>query len=384
MRILHVLSSLDPAAGGVMTVVQGLSKAQQSQGMAVTVASNLGGSVDEQAVVGDLRDSGVEVLGLPKGYRPTRWSPGMARVLREAIGQQDLVHIHGLWEEIQHQAAVQSRAVGKPYYMAPHGMLDPWCLRQSALRKKLYLSLRLRADLDAASALHFTADQEAELVKPLGLKPPVIVEPNGLDVGAFSTLPGRAGMEAWLEQARGRLVLLFFGRLHPKKGLDLLLPAFAKLRMPDVLLVLAGPCDTAYQQQLQAQCESLGITEQVVFTGMLGGEQRLSVLSGADLFVLPSYQENFGMAIIEALLCGTAVVISDQINIHDAITAAGVGEVIPAEQSALEAALGRWLSDAEKRDAAAVEGPAFVRERYDWASLASRWAWHYQATLQSA
>lgn len=384
MKILHVLSNLDPSSGGVMTVVEGLARAQQALGVSVTVVSNMTGRADEQAVVKKLQDAGIEVAAMPRGYRPTRWAPGMGKQMRSLASGVDLVHIHGIWEEIQHQAAKQCRALGKPYYIAPHGMLDPWSLNQSALRKKIYLALRLREDLNRAAALHFTAAKEAELVKPLQLKPKVIVEANGLDVSDFAKLPGRAGLESWMPEAQDKKVILFFGRLHPKKGLDLLLPAFAQLERDDALLVVAGPCDQAYREKLDAACHELGIAERVMFTGMLGGERRLGALSGADLFVLPSYQENFGMAIIEALICGTAVVISDQINIHDAITEAGVGEVVTTEQAPLVDALQRWLDHDAMRLDAASRGPAFVTERYDWRALAERWLGHYEATVGAA
>ncbi len=148
-------------------------------------------------------------------------------------------------------------------------------------------------------------------------------------------------------------MLLFLSRIHYKKGLDLLIPAIAKLKHQDATLVIVGPDDAGYGQEMQRLAAEKNVQDRVIFAGTLYGGERLPALVDAELFVLPSYQENFGIAVVEALAAGTPVVISDQVNIHREISAAGVGGVVPTQIDALAAELDRWLGDEALRRAAA-------------------------------
>src|SRR5262249_7650969 len=157
---------------------------------------------------------------------------------------------------------------------------------------------------------------------------------NGINVTEYANLPPRGTFRETHGIPNDRLVLLFLGRLHPKKGFDLLLPAFARLK-DDTLLIFAGPSEERYQHSLKEEAIRLGIADRVLFTGMLLGSGKLAAFVDADLFVLPSYQENFGIAVAEALAAGLPVVISDQVNIHAEVAAAGAGGVVPTETAAL-------------------------------------------------
>jgi glycosyltransferase involved in cell wall biosynthesis len=256
-------------------------------------------------------------------------------------------------------------------------MLDPWSLRQGRLKKALYLMWRMRRHLNAASAIHFTAEAERVGTTRLRLRAPAIVEPNGIDVSEYANLPPRGTFrQRWNIPAR-QTALLFLGRLHPKKGLDLLLPAFAMLK-GDSLLVLAGPGDDDYTRRLKAEADRLGVADRVVFTGMLLGEDKLSAFADADLFVLPSYQENFGIAVAEAMAAGLPVVVSDRVNIHAEIAGAGAGGVVPTDTAALAVELERWLSDPGRRRQAGASGRAYANSRFDWSVIAGRWEEHYE------
>jgi glycosyltransferase involved in cell wall biosynthesis len=171
--------------------------------------------------------------------------------------------------------------------------------------------------------------------------------------------------------------VVFFSRLHHKKGLDLLLPAFARCGVESAVLALVGPVDDDYRTQLEAMIRAHNLRDRVVFTGMLRGPERVAALADADLFCLPSYQENFGIAVVEALAAGTPVLISDQVNIHPDIAAAGVGGVVPTRVEPLAVELRRWLTDQTLRDDAAAKCRPFVWQRYDWNAIARRWSDHY-------
>jgi glycosyltransferase involved in cell wall biosynthesis len=380
MKVLHVISSIDMQAGGTTAALVALASPQAQAGLDVTVASTFGDSNGTTAAE-MLRSSGVkvELIGPAKGklQRHPELSAKMQSLVREA----DVVHIHALWEEIMHVAAREAHRQGKGYVVTPHGMLDPWSLRQSKWVKRLYLAWRLRANLNRADAIHFTSEIERDLVRRLGLKPASVVVPNGLQLEEFEKLPAKGTFRSRYPEIGERRIVLFMSRLHPKKGLELLVPAFANAGVEDAVLVIAGPGAAEYREQIERRVGEENLAGRVVFTGMLHGAERIAALVDADLFVLPSYQENFGIVVIEALAAGCPVVISDQVNIHREISAAGVGGVVPLEVDALAREIKRWMTDKTLRQAAGEKGRRWVREHFDQHAIARTWVSEYQRIL---
>jgi glycosyltransferase involved in cell wall biosynthesis len=207
-------------------------------------------------------------------------------------------------------------------------------------------------------------------------RPATVVAPLGLDAREFDELPDKGRFRERYPQIGGRPIVLFLGRVHYGKGLELLAPAVARMRHSDAVLVIAGPDAGGYSGTINALVPQAA--ERLIYTGMLGGRDKLAALVDADLLALPSYHENFGLVVIEALAAGTPVVVSDQVNLHPEITAAGVGGVVPLDVDALARELDRWLDDDAMRHAAGAKGRAFVRERYDWDAIARHWIGHYE------
>jgi glycosyltransferase involved in cell wall biosynthesis len=297
----------------------------------------------------------------------------MKAILEECVASSDVVHIHGLWEEVQHQAAVTARTFRKPHLFRPCGLLDPWSLAQKKWKKRLYLAWRLRKDLDRATAIHFTAELERDLTASLRLKAPSIVVPNGVDLDEFHDLPERGFLRSRFPELAGRVVVLFLSRIHHKKGLDILIPALAKLRRTDAVLVVAGPGDPDEVETLRRLAVTNGMGERVLFTGPLYGRERIAAYVDADVFVLPSRQENFGIVVIEALAAGTPVVISDQVNIHREIAESGVGAVSALNVEDFASTLDRWLADDVRRTEAAKKARSFAMTHYNWPDIAAQW-----------
>jgi glycosyltransferase involved in cell wall biosynthesis len=240
--------------------------------------------------------------------------------------------------------------------------------------KRIYLALRLRRDLDRASMIHFTAELEKQLVAPMALHPPTVVVPNGLRLVEFDHLPQRGLFRLKHPQLGERPIVLFLSRVHYKKGLDLLIPAFAQAQLPgNAMLVIAGPPAEGYQPIVEAMVREHGIADRTIFTGMLRGRDRIEAMVDADLFVLPSRQENFGIVIIEALAANCPVVISDQVNIHREIAAAGVGGVVPLDVTKLASEIERWIADQTLRAPAIAQARDFVWKNYDWNMIAQQW-----------
>lgn len=380
MKVLHAISGLRQTAGGTVAALVGLASAQRAIGMDVAIAATFVNPEDDDA--NKVRAAGIEVHQLGPCQDPRSRHPRMRSWIEELARRFEVVHIHGLWEEIQHHAARACQSLRIPYVISPHGMLDPWSLAQGAWKKKLYIALRLRRNLNRAAAIHFTTDIERELVRPLGLSTNTIVEPIGIDFREFDPLPARGALRRRFPQLGDLPIVIFLGRVHRKKGLDLLIPAFAQLNDSPAMLVIAGP-DDEYEAEVRRMTSAAGIDKRVVFAGMLRGRERVEALVDSELFVLPSYQENFGIAVVESLAAGIPVIISDQVNIHREISGSGGGAVVPTQVDALANELSRWLGDADLRRAAGERGRAFVRERYDWPRVAASWAAHYASLVST-
>lgn len=376
MRVAHIISALDARAGGPVAVLIGLTSALVTAGLQIRVVSTYKVGHDLR-LVETMRIRGIEVEVIGPCIGPLSWHPGIGPALRDVIREADVVHVHAVWEQVQHEAAVTAFREGVPYVITPHGMLDPWSLGQKSVKKKLYMAWRLRRNLDRAAAIHFLSDVERDLTKPLGLKAVKIVEPNGIELAEFDPLPP-AGTFRARYQLGDRPIVLFMGRLHPKKGLDLLIPAFAQAAPKNAALVIAGPGSREYVDKVHALIQRNGLGERTLLPGMLYGRDRIAALTDADLFVLPSYQEAAPIAVIESLAAGTPVVISDRINICKQIANAAVGGVVPTNVSALSKELGKWLGDADRRQRASLKARAFVSEHYDWNRIARCLIDHYR------
>jgi glycosyltransferase involved in cell wall biosynthesis len=271
--------------------------------------------------------------------------------LRQHGNQYDRIIINGLWQYHSFATWWQLGRSGTPYYVFPHGMLDPWFKRTfplKHLKKWCYWPWAEYRVLRDAEAVIFTSEQERleardsfwlyrcrERVSPLGLEPPPPI-----------SLQTKEIFPAKFPQIRNTRVLLFLGRLHPKKGCDILIEALPRSGDGEnvISLILAGPDQIGWEQRLRARAAHLGVESQIVFTGMLTGEMKQSALANADAFILPSHQENFGMAVIEALAAGLPVLISDRINIWREIDADRAGYVESDDVAGTTRLIERWMA----------------------------------------
>jgi glycosyltransferase involved in cell wall biosynthesis len=215
-----------------------------------------------------------------------------------------------------------------------------------------------------AALVHYTSDQERIEAEALQVTAAVAIIPNALP--DFSNRVAAGEFRARYPELQNRRIVLFLSRLDPIKGLDLLLPAFAKLRrqVPNVSLVVAGTGETEFVNGLKAKAESLGIAADVLWPGFLEGIEKQSALTDADLFVLPSYSENFGIAALEAMAAGLPVIVSDHVAIHREISQARAGMTVACDVNQITDALARLLSDSTLRRSMAEDGRCLVRQKY--------------------
>jgi glycosyltransferase involved in cell wall biosynthesis len=258
-------------------------------------------------------------------------------------------------------------------------MLDPWCLSQKKWKKRLALVLGFRRMLNRAAGLHVLNADERDLLTPLGLTTPCEVIPNGIFLTEFDPPPDPRLFRDRRPGPGERPFVLFLSRLHYKKGLDLLAEAFAKIapRHPDVDLVVAGP-DGGAEADFRERVAAAGLNSRVWLTGPLYGPEKLSALAAARVFCLPSRQEGFSMAILEALACRLPVVITKDCHFPE-VADVGAGRVTPLSADAVADALNGLLSDPAERESASQAGRALVEGRFTWPRIAEQTVrWYLQ------
>lgn len=372
MRVLHVVPGMSPRHGGPINV-PGLVRALTRHGVDAALLATNADPTGRLAVPLNqpvVRD-GVECVFHHAWPAAGRYglAPAMVRTLRRLVPGCDLVHIHWLYNFACLAAARAAVAAGVPFVVQPRGSLDPQMLARNRLLKRTYLDTVGRPLLRRAAAVVFTAEDERARAA-YDRRCPEWVIPNGVDWSTFDELPARGRFRAAFPQLDGPF-LLFLGRLSRQKGLDLLLGAFARIvrRRPDLCLVIAGPDHEGYEREVRQLAARLGLAQRVIFTGLLLDDLKLAAFVDAELFVLPSYMENFGGAIVEALACGLPVVISQGVHIHRDLSAAGAATVVSCSVDDVAAGIERALSDPDLRPRIATAGPALVQARYTWDAI---------------
>jgi glycosyltransferase involved in cell wall biosynthesis len=372
MRLLHVIASIRAAGGGPAEAVRSLSAVHLRGGHSVEVAS-----LDDPAEH-EVRHFPLPLHALGPARNTYSYAPAFVPWLRRNRDRYDAVIVNGLWQYHSFGAWRALRRSATPYFVFPHGMLDPWFKRTFPLKhvkKSLYWPWADYRVLRDARAVLFTCEEE-KLLAPqsfaLYRAQPVVTglgttsPPPGVDATAFL---------ARYPDLRGRRLLLFMGRLHPKKGCDLLLEAYAATlaKDPSWRLVFAGPDDSNWRQTLEARAHALCITDRIVWTGMLRDTLKWSALAAAEVFALPSHQENFGIAIAESLACAVPVLISREVNIWREVESANAGFVAPDTVAGTTDLLERWQQLPEtERMAMRQNGRRCFQEHFDIEHSAAR------------
>jgi glycosyltransferase involved in cell wall biosynthesis len=374
MKILHLISSMAAAGGGPAEAVRLLASIQSRDGHAVEIAT-----LDAPAALATPSDA-VPVLPLGPGRGKFGYAPGLLHWLRRNRQRFDAVIVHGLWQYHSFAAWRALRATSTPYYVFPHGMLDPWFKREyprKHLKKWLYWPWADYRVLRDARAVLFTCEEERRLARESFwlYRAREVVTGLGTAAPPFDLVSAVQEFHRKHPELPERRVILFMGRLHPKKGCDLLIEAFARTlgRHADWQLVMAGPDQVGWQPELHRMTERLGVADRVLWTGMLTGPEKWGALAAAEVFALPSHQENFGIAVAEALACGTPVLLSRQVNIWREVQACGAGLVSEDTVEATTRLLEQWLHLADPgREAMRLRAQRCFQEHFDVIATAKR------------
>lgn len=370
MRVVHTIASLDAQrAGGPAESVPSLARACLVQGAEVGLIV--------------LLRSGDHVPKNRLGEVPCRQIPssdnssyGYASALAEAVEgearRSDLLHSHGLWTYVSRVSARVARRLRRPHVISVRGMLEPWALQQRAWRKKIAGWMYQNRALREAACLHVLNRREAQSVRAIGLRNPLALIPNGVDLPENS-MP-REVLEAAFPQLKGTKWLLYLGRIHPQKGLLHLASAWARVcsDFPDHTLVVAGPEQSGHWTEVEQILRSQGADGRYQYTGMLRGELKASALGNAEALVLPSYTEASSMALLEALAHGRPVIATHASN-FPLIATQQLGFLCEPQTDSIAESLSRLLSiPGAQREAMGQRGLRLVKEQFAWSVIAAQ------------
>lgn len=345
MRLLHVINSIDPKGGGPIEGLRQLAVYLARRGAEVRICCN---DAPEAPYVSN---SGLDVIALGPARLNYGLNMRMVGWLRAHANEYDVVIVHGIWQFHSLATWLALRGQRTPYYVFTHGMLDPWFKEHyplKHLKKLLYWPVGDYWVLRDARAVLFTAEEER-----LRARESFALYRCREQVALYGTSPPpsdrvamRAQFMSAFPAAAGRRNLLFLGRIHEKKGCDLLLQAFAAVAGLDrsLHLVMAGPCEMPLRHHLEAMALRAGVADRVTWTGMLQGDLKWGAFEAADAFCLPSHQENFGVAVAESLACGVPVLISNRVNIWREIEGDGAGLICDDTAQGAERVLRTWIA----------------------------------------
>jgi len=372
MRVLHVIPSVAERSGGPATAIIPMCRALMQQGIEVLLVTTDAGLSESEVT---------EYKGVPAKLFPSefgesfKYSRPLASWLSANIREFDLAHVHAVFNHSSVAAARACRRAGVPYVIRPLGTLDPWSMSQKSLRKRLFWQVAGKGMLQGAAVVHYTSEAEKLSTERLtGLNHGRVV-PLGIEKTSATTREKLAQHFPDLAQYPYVLVL---SRLHPKKGLDVLIDAFPAQQFSDWRLVLAGDGPPEYVVKLKSQASQC---ERIVFTGWVDGERKDALLGGASLLALPSHQENFGLCVMEALSHSVPVLVSPGVNLAPEIVTANAGWVAAIDKESLTAKLVEALSDETERAKRGRAGQQ-LSLLYSWENATKSLVQLYQQVLQ--
>jgi len=372
MRILQVVPSYLPAFryGGPIRSVHALSCALVQRGHHVEVyTTSMDGKQNLEVPLGNAVDiGGVKVTYfLVPWMRRLAWAPTLASRLRQTINSFDVIHLHSVFLWPTWAAARAARRAGKPYFLSPRGMLvDELIKRKSRWVKSAWIQLIERRTIARATGVHVTSKLEATDLRALGLELPAIYcVPNGVQwpsshkpllAGPFANLP--------------RPYALFLSRVNWKKGLDRLIKAWAMV--PNLHLVIAGNDEENYLPKLKALVQDLGVVDRVLFVVSVTDTDKWALYENAEMFILPSYSENFGNVVAEAMAMSCPVVVTPQVGLAEIVRTSGAGVVTGGEPNELAATVCALFANAPEREEMGRRGHWVAVNQLSWVGAASR------------
>ncbi len=390
MRIIITIAAYPPAYqhGGTATAAHDMARHVAALGHEVCVyTSNVNGSELLDVPLGEPMElDGVTVRYFACDPSPLPWpisklpyfsksmgyfrSQGLREAVDRDIGGFDVAHMHSVFCHTNFVLARAARKAGVPYFYQAHGTLQPSHLKFRRFKKMMYIRLYEKRIIRNAAGIIALTEDEIEGYRLLGVKTPAHVIPNGIDTSQLAEDVGNPSQEL-IARLAGKTVIFFLSRIHPTKGLDLLVPAFCKLasKYPDAVLVVAGPDEFGIVEGFEQMAQREGVGERVIFPGMVTGELKRDLLARADVFALPSYGEGFSMCVLEGMASRTAALITRACH-FDEVATEGAGMVVDLSLEQMTGALDEMLSDPNRLAEMGARARQLVIARYQWSKVA--------------
>ncbi|NEP01926.1 MAG: glycosyltransferase [Symploca sp. SIO2E9] len=386
MKILIVIPALGTVYGGPSKSVVELAQTLGNLGIRIDlVTTNANGSTSLDVPLHSwLSEKDYRIQYFPYwGWSDYKISFSLTRWLFQHVADYDLVHTNAIFSYSILPAYWACQQHRVPYVVTPRGMLEPWALSYKAGKKRFYYALLEKPALNRASAIQMLASTEAERTKPLNLKTPLVVVPNGINRQDFETLPNPEFFYHKFPDTRNKTLIIFLGRVDPKKGLDLLATAFGKVhtQFPRTHLIVAGPDNIGFLSTAQSYFAEAGCLDAVTFTGMLTGSLKYAALAAASIYIAPSYSEGFSMSVLEGMASGLACVITTGCNFPEAATAQAA-HVVEINSEEIAAALTQILKHPQQAKEIGNRARQFILEQYTWDRIASNLIEVYTAILK--
>ena len=389
MKILQIIPSISLVYGGPSQMVRGLSTALAKLGIDVTILTTNANGDSGQAPLDvplnqPVNENGYQVRYFPcSPFRRYKFSLDLLNWLKTHASEYDLAHIHALFSPVSSTAATVARSQKLPYILRPLGTLDPADLNKKKQLKKLYAALLERPNIAGASAIHFTSHEEARISERFGVKTNDLIIPLGVTLPELKKTP--EAILSHLKIQPNVPIILFLSRIEPKKGLDILIPALEKVLATGLnfQFILAGsnPQDPEYETKIKQQIQSSSLAEKTIISGFVTGEIKTALLTKADLFVLPSYYENFGIAVAEAMAVGTPVVISKGIYIWEDVETAEAGWVGNGTIDEISSLIETALTNPQECQRRGLNAQNYALTYYSWDAIAQQMIQAYQGLI---
>ena len=367
-NVLHVIPAVAARYGGPSTAALAMARALLATGTRVVLATtDADGPGELSATLGQIQNfhDVPTVFFRRRGGEAFKYATGLAGWLRRHIQEFDVVHVHAVLSHASLAAGRVARSAGVPYIVRPLGTLDPWSLGRKRWRKQVLLHLSGRRLLGGAAAMHYTTlDEQMRAERSLRL-PEGVVIPLGIEDALFQNPATPASSKA----------VVSLGRLHPKKGLEVLIGAFHQTVASGLVqgwsLIIAGDGEPTYVADLQRLAAAGPGHSAITFVGWVDGERRTGLLRGASLFALASHQENFGLAVAEAMACGVPPIVTPGVNLAPDIASAAAGWVVGRDTDALATTMLTAMRDDDGRREVGHRSRAFA-ERFRWPAVAQQ------------
>ncbi|MEM9542669.1 MAG: glycosyltransferase [Cyanobacteria bacterium P01_E01_bin.42] len=374
-KVLHIIPSINPLGGGSNLAAIEIVKALRNIGVDAEIATTNDINLEiVQSNLGEIQEfQNVPIRFFSRlftEFKPLsefKISLDYTRWLEQNIQNYKIVHIHSFFSYLCTKGAITARKYNTNYIITPHGQLDSWVINQKKVKKSIYSFLWEKTNLNHAAAIHCATDQEVNDVQKYGISAPTFIAPLGVSQMTCKPDAKVKVRKLFCKIPQSTPIILFLSRIHPKKRIDFLIQVLHHLKNKyEFHLIIAGMGNENYVKNIKMQVSELKLQKHVTFVSFIQGQQKELLLQGSDIFALPSFGENFGIAVAEAMLAGLPIVITPEVQISSDFQNEEVGFIIPGKIQIWVETIKKLLESGDMRKRMGERGKIFAASHYRW------------------